>query len=82
MCVGVLLKERNIVQVSMNVTDYTQTSLYRVFETVKMEALRYGVPVVGSELIGLSPLMALMDSAAYYLQLEQFSADQVLETRL
>ena len=79
---GVMLKERNIVQVSMNVTDYTQTSLYRVFETVKMEALRYGVSVVGSELIGLSPLMALMDCAAYYLQLEQFSAEQVLETRL
>jgi glutamate formiminotransferase len=79
---GVMLKERNIAQVSMNVTDYAQTSLYRVFETVKMEARRYGVEVVGSELIGLSPMMALLDSAAYYLKLEKFSADQVLETRL
>ena len=79
---GVMLQERNIAQVSMNVTDYTQTSLYRIFELVKMEAARYGVPVVGSELIGLSPLKALVDCAEYYLQLEQFRMDQVLETRL
>jgi glutamate formiminotransferase len=79
---GVLLQERNLAQVSMNVTDYTQTSLYRIFELVKMEAARYGVPVVGSELIGLSPLKALVDCAEYYLQIEQFRMDQVLETRL
>ena len=79
---GVMLEERNIAQVSMNVTDYTQTSLYRIFELVKLEAARYGVPVVGSELIGLSPLKALVDCAEYYLQLEQFRMDQVLETRL
>lgn len=79
---GVMLQERNIAQVSMNVTDYTQTSLYRIFELVKMEAARYGVPVVGSELIGLSPLKALLDCAEYYLQIEQFRMDQVLETRL
>lgn len=79
---GVLLTERNLAQVSMNVTDYTQTSLYRIFELVKMEAARYGVPVVGSELIGLSPLKALVDCAEYYLQIEQFRMDQVLETRL
>jgi len=66
----------------MNLTDYTQSSIYRVFETVKMEARRYGVPVVGSELIGLAPLKALMDCAEYYLQLEGFQMDQVLETRL
>lgn len=79
---GVMLKERNLAQVSMNVTDYTQTSLYRVFEAVRMEARRYGVNVAGSELIGLMPLAALADSAEYYLQIENFSLDQVLETRL
>ena len=78
---GVMLEERNLAQVSMNVTDYTQTSLYRVFETIKMEAKRYGVNVVGSELIGLSPLRALVDCAEYYLQLENFKPDQILETR-
>ena len=79
---GVMLEERGIAQVSMNLTDYTQSSIYRVFETVKMEARRYGVPVVGSELIGLAPLRALLDCAEYYLQIEDFKMDQVLETRL
>ena len=79
---GVMLEERNLAQVSMNLTDYTQSSVYRVFETIKMEAARYGVSVVGSELIGLTPLKALVDSAEYYLQMEGFSMDQVLETRL
>ncbi|MDI9520627.1 MAG: glutamate formimidoyltransferase [Bacillota bacterium] len=79
---GVMLEDRQIAQVSMNVTDYTQTSLYRVFETIKMEARRYGVSVVGSELIGLSPLRALTDCAEYYLQMENFSMEKVLETRL
>lgn len=79
---GVMLEERNLAQVSMNLTDYTQSSIYRVFETVKMEARRYGVPVVGSELIGLAPLRALVDCAEYYLQIEDFKMDQVLETRL
>lgn len=78
---GVLLEERRQAQVSMNLTDYTQTSIYRVFETVRMEAERYGVNVVGSELIGLSPLKALTDCAEYYLRLEKFSLEQVLETR-
>ncbi len=79
---GLMLEDRQIAQVSMNVTDYTQTSLYRVFETVKMEAQRYGVNVIGSELIGLAPLRALTDCAEYYLQLENFSMEQVLDTRL
>ena len=68
--------------VSMNLTDYTKTSIYRVFETIKMEAARYGVNVVGSEIIGLIPLQALVDTAEYYLCLEDFKYDQVLETRL
>lgn len=79
---GVALEERNIVQVSMNLTDFTRTAVYRVFETVKMEARRYGVNVVGSEVIGLVPMQALVDCAEYYLQIENFSANQILESRL
>lgn len=79
---GVLLEDRNIAQVSINMTDYTKTSLYRVFETVKMEAQRWGVGVVGSEIIGLAPMAALVDCAEYYLRIENFRMDQILETRL
>lgn len=79
---GVMLEDRNLAQVSMNLTDYTKTAVYRVFETVKMEARRYGVNVVGSEVIGLTPMAALVDCAEYYLQIEDFKMDQVLETRL
>jgi glutamate formiminotransferase len=79
---GIELEDRGIVQVSMNLTDYTKTSIYRVFETVKMEAARYGVNIVGSEIIGLVPMQALVDTADYYLRLENFSMNQVLETRL
>lgn len=80
--IGVELEDRGIVQVSMNLTDYTKTSMYRVFETIKMEAARYGVNAVGSEIIGLVPMQALADTADYYLRLENFKFDQVLETRL
>ncbi|MGI6572841.1 MAG: glutamate formimidoyltransferase [Fermentimonas sp.] len=79
---GVALEERGITQVSMNLTDYTQTAIYRAHEMVRMEAQRYGVPVVGAEVIGLVPMGALVDVAAYYLGLEDFSIDQVLEARL
>jgi len=79
---GIELEDRGIVQVSMNLTDYTKTSIYRVFETVKMEAERYGVTIVGSEIVGLVPMQALVDTADYYLRLENFKMDQVLETRL
>ena len=79
---GVLLEDRNIAQVSMNLTDFTRTSIYRVFETVKMEARRWGVNVVGSEIIGLVPMAALIDCAEYYLQIENFEMEQVLESRL
>jgi len=80
--IGVELKERGIVQVSMNMTDYTKTALYRSFELVRMEAGRYGVSVVGSEIVGLVPMAALIDTAAYYLGLENFSTEQVLEARI
>jgi glutamate formiminotransferase len=80
--IGIELKDRGIVQVSMNMTDYTKTALYRVFELIKIEARRYGVNVVGSEVIGLVPMEALIDTAAYYLGLEDFSMEQVLEVRM
>jgi len=80
--IGIELKDRGIVQVSMNMTDYTKTALYRVFELIKIEARRYGVNVVGSEVIGLVPMEALIDTAAYYLGLEDFSMEQVLEYRI
>jgi glutamate formiminotransferase len=79
---GIALTDRGIVQVSMNMTDYTRTALYRAFELVRIEARRWGVPVVGSEIVGLVPLAALIDAAAYYLQLENFSPGQVLESRI
>jgi glutamate formiminotransferase len=80
--IGIELKDRGIVQVSMNMTDYTKTALYRVFELIKIEARRYGVNVVGSEIIGLVPMEALTETAAYYLGLEDFSMEQVLEYRI
>jgi glutamate formiminotransferase len=82
MAIGVKLEEKNIAQVSMNMVDYQKTSLYRSYEMVKMEAQRYGVSVVGSEIVGLTPVDALIDVAEYYLQLEGFSREQILENRL
>jgi glutamate formiminotransferase len=79
---GIELKDRGLVQVSMNMTDYSKTALYRVFELIKIEARRYGVNVVGSEIVGLVPMEALIDTAAYYLGLEGFSMEQVLEARI
>ncbi|NDV82346.1 glutamate formimidoyltransferase [Bacteroides sp. 51] len=79
---GVELKERNITQVSINMTDYSKTALYRAFELTCIEARRYGVSIVGSEIIGLVPMEALIDTASYYLGLENFSIQQVLEARI
>ncbi|GHV34095.1 glutamate formiminotransferase [Synergistales bacterium] len=79
---GVMLEERNITQVSINMTDYTATPIHRVFETVKSEAARYGVNVVGSEVVGLTPMQALLDAAVFYLRIEDFRREQVLEARL
>ncbi|HJF91477.1 MAG TPA: glutamate formimidoyltransferase [Mediterranea massiliensis] len=79
---GVELKDRGITQVSINMTDYTRTALYRAFELVHIEARRYGVSIVGSEIIGLVPMEALIDTASYYLGLENFSLRQVLEARI
>ena len=79
---GVDLTERGITQVSINMTDYSKTALYQAFEMVKYEARRYGVSIVGSEIIGLVPMAALIDTAEYYLGIENFSMDQVLESRI
>jgi len=79
---GVSLEERNIVQISMNLVNYEKTAIYRAFEMVRMEARRYGVHVVGSEVVGLVPMDALINTAEYYLQIEDFSKEQILERRI
>jgi glutamate formiminotransferase len=76
------LADRGQVQVSINMTNFKKSPLHRVFECVKNEAERHGVPVVGSEIVGLTPAEALVMTAEHYLRLENFSADQVLELRL
>jgi glutamate formiminotransferase/formiminotetrahydrofolate cyclodeaminase len=80
--IGLPLEERGIVQVSANLTDYTKTPLYRVLESVRTEARRYGVPVIESEIVGLVPMRALTDAASFYLQLARFSRKQVIERRV
>ncbi|SHI11810.1 glutamate formimidoyltransferase [Sporanaerobacter acetigenes] len=79
---GIEIKERDIVQVSMNMVDYTKTPLYRVFDMIEREANRYGVNVIGSEVIGLVPMNALIDCADYYLKVENFDYGQILENRI
>jgi len=79
---GFELKERGIVQVSMNMTDYHKSQLFKAKELVELFAERYGVQVVASEIVGLAPMDALVDSAEFYLKLENFSREQVLEKRL
>jgi glutamate formiminotransferase len=79
---GVPLADRGIVQVSMNLTNYEKTPIYRVFELVKREAARYGVSVLESEIVGLVPAAALTASAAWFLQVDSFTDDLVLETKL
>jgi glutamate formiminotransferase / 5-formyltetrahydrofolate cyclo-ligase len=79
---GVMLQERNLAQVSINMTDFKKTPLHRVFETVKSEAARYGVAVIGSEIVGLVPSEALLDAADHFLRLERFDASQILERKI
>lgn len=79
---GIDLADRGIVQVSMNLTNYEKTPIFRVFELVKREAERYGVAVLESEIIGLVPQSALTASAAWYLQADSFADEQVLENKL
>ncbi|HYP26405.1 MAG TPA: glutamate formimidoyltransferase [Blastocatellia bacterium] len=79
---GFELKDRGIVQVSMNMVNYEGTPLFRAFEMIRREAERYGVPVVGSEIVGLVPQAALNAAADFYLRLEGFTPEQILEQRL
>ena len=79
---GMGLLVDGLAQVSMNFTDFTKTPLARVVEMIRREANRYGVSIVRSELVGLIPQAALVDAAQWYLQLDHFEADQILETRL
>src|SRR5499427_5304642 len=79
---GVELKARNLAQVSINLTDFEQTPMHRVYEMVKREAERYGAMPVGSEIVGLVPKKALEMAADYFLQLENFSPAQVFENKL
>ena len=81
--IAIMLENRNIAQVSINMTNYKDTPLYRVLELVKIEAARYGVSVLGTELVGLVPMDALVDCADYYLMIENFNPEkQVLENYL
>lgn len=79
---GVKLEERKVAQVSINMTDFNKTPLHRVFETVRSEAARHGVNVIGSEIVGLVPAQALIDAADHFLRLENFDPSQVLERRI
>jgi glutamate formiminotransferase / 5-formyltetrahydrofolate cyclo-ligase len=79
---GFMLEDRRIAQVSMNLTNYQKTPIFRVFEIVKREAARYGVSILESEIIGLIPSAALVGAAEFYLQLERFGEQQILENKL
>jgi glutamate formiminotransferase len=79
---GFMLEDRRLAQVSMNLTNYEKTPIFRVFEMVKREAERYGVSILESEIVGLVPSAALLSAAEYYLQIQGFSAEQILENKL
>ncbi|HPE67899.1 MAG TPA: glutamate formimidoyltransferase [Thermotogota bacterium] len=79
---GIALKEKGIVQVSINMTNFKKSSLHHVFEMVQLEAQRYGVPVVGSEIVGLTPLQALANTTEYFLRLDDFDTSRVIEYKL
>ncbi|MBI5762998.1 MAG: glutamate formimidoyltransferase [Planctomycetes bacterium] len=79
---GFEIKDRGCVQVSMNLTSPAKTPMFRVFETVKREAARYGVNVTSSEVVGMAPLFAVSDAAEYFLQIERWKPSQIIETAL
>ena len=79
---GFEIKDRNCVQVSMNLVNYLQTPIYRVLETIKSEAARWGAHVTSTEIVGLVPNEAIANSARWYLMLENFSKEQILEIKL
>jgi glutamate formiminotransferase len=79
---GIALEDRGIVQVSINLTNYEKTPMFRVFEAVKLEAARYGVGILESEIVGLVPAAALVGTAEHALQLASFTPNQILENKL
>jgi glutamate formiminotransferase len=79
---GFMLEDRQLAQVSMNLTNYQKTPIFRVFEMVKREAERFGVSILESEIVGLVPSAALVSAAEFYLQLARFGPDQILENKL
>ncbi len=81
-CIGLALKERGLVQVSVNVVDYEKNALYRILELIRMEAKRWGVQVRETEIYGMIPAEALLHSASYYMQIAEFDPNQVIELRL
>lgn len=80
--IGLALEDRGITQVSMNLVDYEKNALYRVLETIRMEARRYGVAVLETEIYGMVPVNALLESSEYYMQIAGFDPAQVIELRL
>ena len=76
------IKEKNMVQISMNLTNFSKTPVYRAFELVRLEALRYGITVSESEVVGLIPMEAIVEASRYYLQLNSFKSNQILEVRM
>lgn len=78
---GVELKEKGMVQVSMNITNYKKSPIHRIFELIKIEAERYGVPILGTEIVGLFPLEAILDVASFYLKTE-LKNKKVIESNL
>ena len=81
--IGIMLEDRNIAQVSMNMVNYEGTPLYYAYEMIRALADRYGVRIIGSEVVGMTPAKALVDCAEYYLKLENFNCrEQVMEHSL
>ena len=80
--IGLPLEERGLVQVSMNIVDYEKSGLYRVLERIRVEAEKRGVAVVETEIYGMIPAAALLDSLSHYMQISDFDLDQVIELRL
>ena len=80
--IGLALEDRGLTQVSINIVDYEMNALYRVLELIRMEASRWGVSVVETEIYGMVPVAALLDSVAYYLQIADFDPKQVVELAL
>ncbi len=79
---GMYIAEKDLTQVSMNILNFNKLPLYRVIELVRLEAKRFGVEIIETELIGLAPLQSIMDTAAYYMQLPALSTEQLVESKI